>query len=111
MKLTNYRTLGHSGLIVSTLALGTMTFGGGKWGASIADARLLLDIYIERGGNFIDTAQIYSGGRSEELVGAYIAERALRDRVVIGTKFAWNQDPGNKNCCNVGGGKCQTDGG
>ena len=97
MNLTSYRTLGRSGLVVSPFALGTMTFGAGRWGAEEEGARAILDAYVEAGGNFIDTADIYGGGRSEEMLGRYIADRALRERVVIATKFTWNLDPGNPN--------------
>lgn len=81
MDLTSYRTLGRSGLVVSPMALGTMTFGTDRWGASDEAARSIFDRYVERGGNFIDTAEVYSGGRSEEMLGGYIAEGALRDRL------------------------------
>ena len=97
MNLTSYRTLGCSGLVVSPMALGTMTFGTKRWGASEAAARTIFDAYVEAGGNFIDTADIYAGGGSEEMIGGYIADRSLRDRMVLGTKFTWNLDPGNPN--------------
>ena len=97
MDLSNYRTLGHSGLIVSPMALGSMTFGTDRWGASDAGARAIFNNYVECGGNFIDTAEIYSGGASETMLGRFIAERNLRNRLVVGTKFAWNQDSGNPN--------------
>ncbi len=97
MDLTSYRTLGRSGLIVSPLALGTMTFGADRWGTSEESSRAVLDAYVNAGGNFIDTADVYGGGRSEEFVGRYVAERGLRDKLVLGTKFTWNLDPGNPN--------------
>jgi aryl-alcohol dehydrogenase-like predicted oxidoreductase len=97
MDLTSFRTLGRSGLVVSPFALGTMTFGAGRWGTEEDGARAILDAYAEAGGNFIDTADIYGGGRSEEMLGRWIAERSLRDRMVIATKFTWNLDPGNPN--------------
>ncbi len=84
--LTQYRTLGHSGLAVSPLALGTMTFGTARWGSDEAASRAVFDAYVNAGGNFIDTADVYSSGRSEEMVGTFIADAALRDRTVIGTK-------------------------
>ncbi len=90
MSLTKFRTLGRSGLVVSPLALGTMTFGQGAWGADDAASRAIFDAYREAGGNFIDTADIYSGGMSEELVGRFIRETASRDEVVLATKFAFN---------------------
>lgn len=71
MDLTSYRTLGKSGLIVSPLALGTMTFGAGRWGANEETSRALFDAYVDAGGNFIDTADIYSGGESEKMLGRF----------------------------------------
>lgn len=97
MHLTSFRTLGRSGLIVSPFALGTMTFGAGRWGTEEEGARAILNAYAEAGGNFVDTADIYGGGRSEEMLGRWIAERKLRDRTVIATKFTWNLDAGNPN--------------
>jgi aryl-alcohol dehydrogenase-like predicted oxidoreductase len=93
MNLTDYRTLGRSGLIVSPLALGTMTFGAKRWGAGSKGSRQLFDAYVAAGGNFFDTADIYSNGRSEEMLGSFIADASLRDRLVIATKsgFARNQ--------------------
>jgi aryl-alcohol dehydrogenase-like predicted oxidoreductase len=84
-----YRQLGNSGLRVSALTLGTMTFGGaGHWArvgdTDLADATRQIDICIDRGINFIDTANVYSGGLSEEILGEAIKHR--RDRVVLATK-------------------------
>lgn len=95
MNLTDYRTLGRSGLIVSPLALGTMTFGNPGWGSSDDVSKQIFDAYLEVGGNFIDTADVYSGGRSEELVGQFVADRGARDRVVLATKFGFNAQRGN----------------
>jgi aryl-alcohol dehydrogenase-like predicted oxidoreductase len=86
MPLTSYRTLGRSGLAVSPLALGTMTFGTARWGSGEAGSRAVFDAYVDAGGNFVDTADVYSGGRSEEMLGAFIAERGLRDQLVVATK-------------------------
>jgi aryl-alcohol dehydrogenase-like predicted oxidoreductase len=86
MTLTTYRTLGRSGLAVSPLALGTMTFGAGRWGADEATSRAIFNAYVDAGGNFADTADVYSGGQSEEMLGRFIAERGNRDRMVIATK-------------------------
>ena len=97
MDLTSFRALGRSGLVVSPFALGTMTFGAGRWGTEEDGARAILDAYAEAGGNFVDTADIYGGGRSEEMLGRWVAERGMRDRLVIATKFTWNLDPGNPN--------------
>ena len=90
MTLTAYRTLGRSGLVVSPLALGTMTFGGGAWGADEAASRAIFKRYCDAGGNFIDTADIYSGGASEMLIGRFMQERVARDALVIATKFGFN---------------------
>ncbi len=97
MQLTTRRTLGRSGLPVSPLALGTMTFGNKKWGSPDDVAATLFHAFVEAGGNFIDTADVYSGGRSEELVGQFIADRKLRDRVVLATKFSFSGGNGRKN--------------
>lgn len=98
MSLDRYYTLGRSGLRVSRLSLGTMTFGTEwGWGADENTARQLFNTYIEAGGNFIDTADLYTNGTSENLIGKYVAERGLRDRVVIATKFSYNAEPGNPN--------------
>ena len=75
MSLANYRTLGRSGLVVSPLALGTMTFGAGRWGADETVSRAIFDAYADAGGNFLDTADVYSGGESEVMVGRFLAER------------------------------------
>ncbi len=90
MSLTDFRALGRSGLIVSPLALGTMTFGPGDWGADEAVSRTIFDAYRAAGGNFIDTADIYSGGESERMVGRFIADSGTRDDIVLATKFAFN---------------------
>ncbi|HVK75930.1 MAG TPA: aldo/keto reductase [Kofleriaceae bacterium] len=98
MKLTDYVTLGRSGLRVSPMCLGTMTFGPAwGWGADEATARAMFDAYVDAGGNFVDTADIYTGGQSEELVGRFIRDRGLRDRVVLATKFTFNTAKGNPN--------------
>ena len=90
MSLEAFRTLGRSGLVVSPIALGTMTFGPEAWGADDATSRAILDAYRVAGGNFIDTADIYSGGASEALVGRFIKESGSRDEVVLATKFGFN---------------------
>ncbi|TIT02443.1 aldo/keto reductase [Mesorhizobium sp.] len=93
-----YYTLGNSGLRVSRLALGTMTFGTEwGWGADRETARAMFDAYVEAGGNFFDTADLYTGGTSESWLGEFVAERGLRDKAVIATKFTMNSDPGNPN--------------
>ena len=96
--LDDYITLGRSGLRVSPLCLGTMTFGTEwGWGAEEKTAREVFDRYVEAGGNFVDTADLYTGGESEELLGKFISEGGLRDRVVLATKFTFNGDAGNPN--------------
>jgi aryl-alcohol dehydrogenase-like predicted oxidoreductase len=91
MSLDRYYTLGRSGLRVSRLALGTMTFGTEwGWGSEESAARAIFDRYVDTGGNFIDTADGYTGGTSERLVGKFVREGGLRDRVVIATKFTFN---------------------
>lgn len=98
MSLNTYYTLGRSGLRVSRLALGTMTFGTEwGWGADEATARQLFNTYVDAGGNFIDTADLYTNGTSETWIGKFISERNLRDRMVITTKFTYNAEPGNPN--------------
>ena len=93
-----YRRLGNSGLKVPVLSLGTGTFGGrgdmfSKWGNSdVADATRLVDICLDAGLNFFDTADIYSGGASEEILGAAIKGR--RDDVLISTKATFTMGPG-----------------
>ncbi|MEW1811751.1 aldo/keto reductase [Pseudarthrobacter phenanthrenivorans] len=79
-----HRTLGHSGTAVTNYALGTMTFGAE---ATEETSHAILDSYFEAGGNFIDTADVYSSGVSEEIIGRWLAARpALRDTAVIATK-------------------------
>lgn len=97
MQLTSFRTLGRSGLIVSPLALGVMTFGTPRWGSPDDVSESIFNAYIDAGGNFIDTADIYAKGRSEELTGQYIAARSLRDKVVLATKYSLSAEPGNPN--------------
>jgi aryl-alcohol dehydrogenase-like predicted oxidoreductase len=98
MQLDEYSTLGRSGLRVSPLALGTMTFGTEwGWGAEENVSRSIFDKYLEAGGNFVDTADGYTGGNSEQMVGKFIADRRLRDRVVLATKFTFNAEAGNPN--------------
>lgn len=98
MQLDDYRLLGRSGLRVSPLALGTMTFrvGAGSWGSSDEEARAMVDMYVDRGGNFIDTADFYGQmGQSEVLLGELVKGR--RDRLVISTKYSLTTEPGNPN--------------
>ena len=88
-----YRLLGKSGLRVSELCLGTMTFGEDwGWGSSEEESRKILDAFLEAGGNFIDTANIYTNGTSETLLGGFL--KGNRDRAVLATKYT-NAMPGN----------------
>lgn len=87
-----YSILGRSGLRVSNICLGTMTFGpGADWSRSEAESRAVFDAYAEGGGNFIDTANMYTGGESERIVGRLVAGQ--RERFVVATKFG-NAVPG-----------------
>lgn len=92
-----YRYLGNSGLLVSRICLGTMTFGMKDWGCDYATSEAIIDAFIQSGGNFIDTADMYSSGVSEEFVGKAIAEHH-RDDLVIATKcwFRMGKTPNNK---------------
>ena len=96
MKLDNYVTLGRSGLKVSPLCLGAMTFGDGTGpNADEARSRAIFDLYVEKGGNFVDTADGYTAGISEQLVGKFINDTKSRDKIVLATKFTFNGSPGN----------------
>ncbi len=99
MSLDRYKTLGRSGLKVSPFCLGAMTFGV-EWGfgSDAAEAISILDSYVDKGGNFVDTANIYTQGNSERILGDWFAEDATRrDKVVLATKFSGNMQPGNPN--------------
>ena len=94
--LDRYGLLGRSGLRVSPIALGTMTFGTSwGWGADAGESRRQIDLYADRGGNFVDTANEYTGGESESFVGEALDGR--RDRFVIATKFGLSQANGDPN--------------
>ncbi|WP_437672012.1 aldo/keto reductase [Sorangium sp. So ce131] len=99
MPLNHYITLGRSGLRVSPFCLGAMTFGEDLgWGSSVETSNAILDRFIERGGNFIDTANAYTRGHSEKIIGDHIGRHpSRRDRVVIATKFLSNLYPGDPN--------------
>jgi aryl-alcohol dehydrogenase-like predicted oxidoreductase len=98
MKLNEYTTLGRTGLRVSPLCLGTMTFGT-EWGFGAEEqvSKQMFDTYVDSGGNFLDTADGYTNGHSEELVGKFVADRKLRDFAVIATKFTFGAQPKNPN--------------
>jgi aryl-alcohol dehydrogenase-like predicted oxidoreductase len=99
MPLNHYITLGRSGLRVSPLCLGAMTFGEDwGWGSSVKDSEAIMDRFIERGGNFIDTANAYTKGHSEKIIGDHLGRYAnKRDRLVIATKFTSNLFRGDPN--------------
>ncbi len=95
-QLNNYRLLGNSGLRVSPICLGTMTFGT-EWGfgADVTESRRILDAFADRGGNFIDTANVYTNGSSESFLGEILQQR--RDKFVLATKYSLNTDPTDPN--------------
>lgn len=94
--LDTYRLLGRSGLRVSPLALGTMTFGTDwGWGSDKDESRRIFDTYVDRGGNFIDTASQYTDGTAETLVGEFAAGR--REHLVLATKYSMSRRPGDPN--------------
>jgi aryl-alcohol dehydrogenase-like predicted oxidoreductase len=96
LTLDSYRLLGRSGLRVSPIALGTMTFGPDwGWGADVDEARRIFDAYVDRGGNFIDSANQYTNGTAERFVGDFA--KARRDRLVIATKYTLTTRPGDPN--------------
>lgn len=80
-----YRFLGSSGLIVSRIALGTMTFGVSDWGCDEKEAHLIIKKYVDGGGNFIDCADVYAGGKAEEIIGTFLPQ-VRRDDFIIATK-------------------------
>src|SRR5512146_3244183 len=92
----NYHLLGHSGLRVSELCLGTMTFGEDwGWGASKDESSAIFEAFAAAGGNFIDTANNYTNGTSEKYVGEFTA--ADRDHFVIATKYTLTERPADPN--------------
>ncbi|MEU8638540.1 aldo/keto reductase [Amycolatopsis sp. NPDC048633] len=101
MPLDQYYLLGRSGLRVSRLALGTMNFGTGgfhaAYGKTEDEVRPIFRKYLDEGGNFLDTADFYTAGESETILGRLIAEANVRDRVVLTTKFTNSVDPGDPN--------------
>lgn len=97
--MNSFKTLGRSGLRVSPLCLGGMTFGDDwGWGANEIESEKIIRTFIEAGGNFIDTASVYTNGHSEKIIGDVIGNQpSLRTNTVIGTKFSGNIYPGNPN--------------
>lgn len=104
MPLDHFVTLGRSGLRVSPLCLGTMTFGQDwGWGASPEESARILDRYVELGGNFIDTANVYTKGHSEAIIGAHLGKaKGKRHRAVIATKFFGSMLTGDPNSGGAG---------
>ncbi len=104
MSLNTYITLGRSGLRVSPFCLGTMTFGEDLgWGSSVAESERILDTFIAHGGNFLDTANVYTLGHSEKIIGDHIGRHPhKRDRVVIATKFFGSLFPKDPNAGGAG---------
>ncbi len=91
-----YKLLGHSGLRVSELCLGTMTFGDDwGWGATKDESRKIFNAFVEAGGNYIDTANNYTNGTSEKFVGEFIASD--RDHFVVATKYTLSERPSDPN--------------
>jgi len=87
-----YRRLGNSGLLTSDLCLGTMIFGEEGRGTSPDEAKRIIDTYIDAGGNHLDTANVYVGGRSEEIVGDAIKDK--REKVILATKTRFGTGEG-----------------
>ena len=104
MPLNHYVTLGRSGLRVSPLCLGTMTFGEDwGWGSSEADSLNILNRYQALGGNFLDTANAYTFGHSEAIIGTYLAANpSKRQQLVLATKFFGAMQSGNPNAGGAG---------
>jgi aryl-alcohol dehydrogenase-like predicted oxidoreductase len=97
MPTHRYHLLGRTGLRVSPIALGALTFGEGSWHVGADTARSIFRRYVEAGGNFVDTAINYAGGHSEEMLGTFMTETGLRDSLVVATKFAVATRPGDPN--------------
>lgn len=91
-----YKLLGRSGLRVSELCLGTMTFGKEwGWGSTKDESREVYDMFVQAGGNFVDTANLYTNGTSEEYVGEF--SRSERERMVLATKYTLSMDKSDPN--------------
>src|SRR5438128_12517944 len=88
-----YRSLGGSGAVVSSYAIGTMTFGAET---PEEEAHAQLDAFVEAGGTFVDTADVYADGASEEIIGRWLSSRPaeVRDRIVLATKGRFPTGPG-----------------
>jgi aryl-alcohol dehydrogenase-like predicted oxidoreductase len=100
MPLDQYLTVGRSGLRVSPFALGAMTFGEdpGGAGTSVEESERILETYLDLGGNFVDTANFYTNGHSEKILGDWFAAHpGRREHVVVASKFFGNMFPGDPN--------------
>jgi aryl-alcohol dehydrogenase-like predicted oxidoreductase len=96
--LATYHALGRSGLRVSPLCLGTMTFGTEwGWGSAESTARAIFDRFLDAGGNFVDTADGYTNGTSETLIGKFTKSAGNRNSIVLATKYTFNVRPGDPN--------------
>ncbi|GII55446.1 aldo/keto reductase [Planotetraspora thailandica] len=106
MTMNDYYLLGRSGLRVSRLALGTMNFGTSgfhaAYGKTEAEAEPIFRRYLEAGGNFVDTADFYTAGESEHILGRLIASAGVRDRLVLTSKFTNSIDPSDPNASGNG---------
>ena len=87
-----YRYLGKTGLLVSRVCLGALSFGFKKWGNDAETSTRIIDLYLSLGGNFIDTANIYGDGLSEVIVGEAIKDKK-RDEIILATKCFFRTGP------------------
>jgi aryl-alcohol dehydrogenase-like predicted oxidoreductase len=85
-----HRILGRTGVKVTPLCLGTMNFGGRS---DVGESNRILNQYIEMGGNFIDSANVYNDGLSEQIIGDWMKESGTRDRIVLSTKVHGRRSP------------------
>ena len=104
MPLNHYVTLGRTGLRVSPICLGTMTFGKEwGWGSDPDESVRIIDRFLEKGGNFFDTANFYTHGHSEKILGDHLGkDKSKRERVVLATKFFGSMAPGDPNAGGAG---------
>src|ERR1700722_20328153 len=99
MPLDHYITLGRSGLRVSPFCLGAMTFGEDLgWGSSVEESQQIIDRFVGLGGNFIDTANSYTNGHSEKIIGDHVVRHSARRYLLVRTtKFSCSFYPGDPN--------------
>lgn len=88
-----YRYLGSSGLLMSRITLGTMTFGAEGWGCDEKTSHRIMHAYIEAGGNSIDCGDVYAGGRSEQIIGSFLPQ-VDRNQLILATKYSLPTKPG-----------------